>query len=59
MLGNNPNTNYNNNNSADYKDFCEAFGCSAIATKKINLSAGSYGNLTIKVCDKCIQLFQK
>ena len=37
---------------------CEAIQCNFIATERISLSAGKFGNLEIYVCDKCVKIFK-
>jgi hypothetical protein len=40
------------------KAVCNAFGCSEKATKKIEVSAGTFGKITLHVCRDCIGKFQ-
>jgi hypothetical protein len=37
---------------------CEAFGCYEESTKKIKVSAGKLGTITLSICDKCLYKFK-
>lgn len=41
------------------KEICNAFGCSKNATKKINVSAGTFGKISLNLCNNCVNLFKK
>jgi hypothetical protein len=42
-----------------YKDgCCNAFGCINRSTETIDVSAGKYGIISLKVCSICIKKFQ-
>ena len=40
------------------KDICNAFGCSDQATETIDVSAGKFGTISLKVCSTCLKKFQ-
>lgn len=42
----------------DNKQICEAFGCVEKATEQIEINAGKYGILVLRVCSKCVRKFQ-
>lgn len=37
---------------------CDAAGCAAAGTNKINVPAGKFGTVTLFVCSECIGKFQ-
>jgi hypothetical protein len=37
---------------------CDGFGCYEIATKKVNVSAGTFGNIILSLCPSCLKLFE-
>jgi hypothetical protein len=39
------------------KDICNAFGCSNSATEKINVSAGTFGTISLDLCNNCVAKF--
>jgi hypothetical protein len=41
------------------KDICNAFGCTKNATEKINVSAGSFGTISLNLCKNCVTLFKE
>lgn len=41
-----------------YKDVCQARNCERRATVQISIKAGAYGLVRLKVCRKCLKLFQ-
>lgn len=54
-------TNYTTIDSIDniqYKNLCEALDCSNIAKYDIEVSAGKYGMISIKVCHTCLSKFK-
>lgn len=38
---------------------CHRFGCLNTAIKKINVSAGTFGIITLKLCNKCFEFFKE
>ena len=45
-------------NLKDKDIVCEATGCYEKATKKVKVSAGKFGEISILVCKKCIHKFK-
>jgi len=41
------------------KEICNAFGCYKNATEKINVSAGTFGTISLNLCNNCIGLFKE
>jgi hypothetical protein len=39
------------------KEICNAFGCSKNATEKINVSAGTFGIISLDLCSDCVSNF--
>jgi len=37
--------------------YCNAFNCSKNATKKINVSVGSFGAISLDLCNNCVRKF--
>ena len=37
---------------------CYAFGCQNKSTEKIKICAGTFGTITLKLCNKCVNLFK-
>jgi hypothetical protein len=44
---------------ANNKNICNAFGCSSNATQKISVSAGTFGTISLNLCNNCIGLFKE
>ncbi|VFJ12605.1 hypothetical protein [Candidatus Nitrosocosmicus franklandus] len=42
----------------DHDKLCYAFGCDNEHSEKINVSAGTFGTITLKLCNKCVNLFK-
>jgi hypothetical protein len=40
------------------KEICNAFGCSKNATEKISVSAGTFGTISLDLCNNCVKKFQ-
>ena len=40
------------------KQICEAFGCYEESTKKIEVSTGKLGKITLSLCDNCLYKFE-
>ncbi len=38
---------------------CDGFGCSEIATEKVNVSAGTFGIITLSLCSVCKNKFSR
>lgn len=51
-------TSFNQDIRPDQDKVCYAFGCSNKPSEKINISAGAFGTITLKLCPKCVDLFQ-
>lgn len=45
-------------NDPDYCKTCYRFGCSNKSSQKIEVSAGTYGAITLNLCNKCVDFFQ-
>jgi hypothetical protein len=54
-----PYTTINQDNRLSHDKFCYAFGCSNEASEKINVSAGTFGTITLNLCTKCVKIFQE
>ena len=39
------------------KEICNCFGCSNNATEKINVSAGTFGTISLDLCNNCVRKF--
>lgn len=50
-------TNINNKSQAN-KDICDAFECNLKPSLTVNINCGSFGTLTIRVCEQCSQKFR-
>ncbi|MDN5868777.1 MAG: hypothetical protein L0H55_15440 [Candidatus Nitrosocosmicus sp.] len=52
-------TDSNGHNSLDSNKIncCYAFDCNLDSSNKLDIDCGSYGKLTIFVCDKCVSKF--
>jgi len=37
---------------------CDGYSCSEVATEKVNVSAGTFGNITLSLCSRCARLFE-
>lgn len=37
---------------------CDGFDCSDHVNKKVNVSAGKFGNISLNLCLKCARLFE-
>ncbi len=48
----------NNNTEQGYDNMCYRFGCSNRPSEKINVSAGTFGTITLKLCSKCVDFFK-
>ncbi len=46
-----------NDNKPNNKETCNAFGCSKGATEKIDVSAGTFGTISLSLCSLCIKKF--
>jgi len=42
-----------------YNDICNCLGCHDYATKKIQVDAGKFGNISLFVCRTCLLKFIK
>jgi hypothetical protein len=51
-------TTVNQNNRLDPDKLCYRFGCSNKSSEKIKVSAGTFGTITLKLCNKCLDFFQ-
>jgi hypothetical protein len=51
-------TEINKNNNKPHDNTCHRFGCSNRPSEKINVSAGTFGIITLKLCNKCVDLFK-
>ena len=58
MSNTSPTTTFNDN-KLDNKDICNAFGCSKSATKKVNVSAGTFGTISLMLCSMCVKKFDR
>ncbi len=45
--------------STSNKNICSAFGCSKNATEKVSVSAGTFGKISLNLCNDCINFFKK
>jgi hypothetical protein len=43
--------------STHNKNICNAFGCCKNATEKINVSAGTFGIISLDLCNDCVRKF--
>ena len=49
----------NDKEKQDINSICEALSCSSKATEKIEVKVGIYGTISLILCNKCINIFQK
>ncbi|WP_415311983.1 hypothetical protein [Candidatus Nitrosocosmicus sp. FF01] len=38
---------------------CDRFGCYNLPSEKFNVSAGTFGTITLNLCSKCVKVFQE
>ena len=46
------------NTPINNKDICDAFECNLKPSLTVNINCGSFGTLTIRVCEQCSQKFR-
>lgn len=53
-----PNPNLENKLKSYKLICCDGYGCSREAKQRINVSAGTFGNVSLNVCPDCKKLFE-
>lgn len=59
MLNDNPTPTPSKNTPNRDKRICNGFGCSNSSKSKIVVNCGNYGNISLDLCENCLELFKK
>ena len=57
MLETNTTSSINNRETSSNKDICSGFGCIDQATRKVDIPAGTFGLISLNICDNCVKKF--